>query len=282
MKTISYGKYKTIFPEGLGDLSEKQLLQLASVFTENHNLMDAKVKLAYLWVKNVFDYNEARIKDTLERMRRTDIPEQKEVLSERLEDCYYHRMHLAELANWITEPQTCDKWIVSRLKIRSRIFWVKEFMGPSLRFGNIQFWEWCRAEQYFSNYIETGDRTSFNKFCACIYHPAQGSIRPAFEDAMVNENYKYFDRLKPNEVFAIRLNYIAVKNWLRLLFAHLFTNREDKDTTDKEDMADLLLRHADLQKVHYKIVEKDPLLVALKQLNMRAKDAKEKEANTHD
>ena len=283
MKTISYGKHKTQFPENLGDLTQLQLLQLAQVFTGNKNLVDAKVDLAYRWAPKVYKYNEERIKDTVERFNRTDIAAQKEILAERLEDCHYNRLHLSECANWITTPQVCDKWIIPQLSLKKWYTIRFEFMGPSLRFGNVQFWEWCRAEGYFSDYVQTDNRDSFNKFCACIYHPRIKGVRIPFEDSLVEDNHKLFSNLTPTQVFAIRLNYIAVKNWLRQVHPHLFKERTEEDgPEERQDMADLLLRHADMQKVHYKTIEKDPLLVSLKQLNNRAKDLKEKEEQKHD
>jgi hypothetical protein len=277
MKTLSYGKHIAMFPERMSELDEKQILQLAECFTGNKSLVDAKVWLARLWAPKVFAFNEARIKDTLERISRTDQSSQKEILMERLEDCDMNRYFLSELCNWITEPQTCDRWILSSMNFRKFILWDVTFSGPSLRFGNVQFWEWCRTEEYFTQYIETGSRTAFNKFCACLYHPLKNGKRLPFSDEMVNANHNYFNQLTARDVFAIRLNYIAVKNWIRQVHKHLFKRREEVENADQEDMADLLLRHAEAQKVHYKVVEKDPLLVALKQMNNRAKDAKEAE-----
>jgi hypothetical protein len=279
MKTLSYGKHSTNFPERLSELNESQLLELAECFTGNKSLIDAKVSLTRQWAPKVFAFNEARIKDTLERIARTDQSSQKEILMERLEDCDLNRYFLSELCNWITEPQSCDRWILPAMTFRKFFFFNVTFLGPSIRFGNVQFWEWCRAEEYFSQYVENSDRTAFNKFCACLYHPVKNGKRLPFTDEMVSDNYRYFEQLTPRDVFAIRLNYIAVKNWIRQVHEHLFKRREEVDNSDQEDMADLLLRHAEAQKVHYKLVEKDPLLVALKQMNNRAKDAKEREEN---
>ncbi|MFA6261095.1 MAG: hypothetical protein WC760_06485 [Bacteroidia bacterium] len=282
MKTINIGKIKGYFPETMGELTEKQLIELAECYTGNLTLIDAKVLLARKWAASLFKFNEKLIEDILTRIRNTDISSQKEMLIEKLQSCDHNRYYLSELASWITEPMKCDRFIISRIKLRRKWgLYSRTFVSPSVKMGNVQFWEWCKAEMYFMDYTQNDNREAFNKFCACLYHPALlNGARGEFKENVIEHNAKYFARLNSVQVMAIRLNYIAVKGWMAAAFPHVFNGRKSDADIGTIDMVELLYRSAEKQRLDRDLIAKKSLLAELYGLNLAAKDFKEQEANS--
>lgn len=281
MKKVEIGNKKAFAPEKLSELSEWQLMLMSQAFCYGKKVMDAKVMMAYHILKPVWNINEARIKETTRTFSQAS-KEEREQLHERLESLRYNRMHMTDCFNWITEEQISDKWLIPTLTLR-RWFFTKTFKGPTLRFGNITFWQWCQAEFNFFKFNKTGQRVFFNRFCACIFMPSYAGFASKFDDKLIAKNANWFNSLTPVQITAIKLNYVAIKAWLALNHPHVFKRSIGDDTpVETIDMAELLLRAAKSQNQDEVAIARKPLLVELKKLEIAAKDYAEAKQKSED
>ncbi len=272
MNKLELGKTKAIAPSRLGELSESQLMDLATAFTYNYNFIDTKVFLASKWLKKMWFENERMIREVLKEMRVAN-KSQLVVLREILQDYRHHRVVMIDLFDWVKEPQTTDKWLITELTFaKFYIFNIRKFRGPSLRMGNITFWQWCQAEMNFFRFQKTQDRKFFNQFCACLYMPVKNDMAARFSDDMIEKHAAYFAKLTPVQVSAIRLNYVAIKSWLHANHRHVFVKSDSNEEVENLDMSELLLRTAKDQHQDESVIANKPLLVELKKLELAAKD----------
>jgi len=280
MISVEILKKRALAPEKFSELTEAQLYLLAYCSTYGKTVMDTQVYLASQILGKVWQLNEKLIQQTIIDFRSAT---QKEQLHEKLESLRNNRFFMSQCFAWVSDEQTTDRWLIPSLTLR-RWFWVKHFKGPSFRFANIAFWQWCQAEFFFFKYIKTGKRDFFNKFCACIYMPTIGGFAAKYDDALIDRNAKYFDKLTPVQVNAIRINYIAVKSWIALNHPNVFQRREhsDEQAIETIDMAELLLRAAKAQHLDEDVVAKKPLLTELKKLELNAQDYKDAKQKMED
>lgn len=272
MKTVELLKKKAFAPEKLSELTESQILLLSRAFTYGEKVMDAKIMMASVILKPVWQLNEKQIRNTLKSFRLASSSE-REMLYEKLDSLRNNRAHMAACFDWITSEQITDKWLLPNITIY-KWFWPRKFKGPQFRMANIQFWQWCQAEFYFFKFNKTGQRQFFNKFCACLYMPHIAGRTAQFDDQLIEKNAHLFNKLTPVQLTAIKLNYIAIKSWIALNHKHVFGRAETTDIKEIEtiDMGELLLRAAKSQNMDEALVAKKPLLVELKKLEIAGKD----------
>lgn len=274
MNTVEFGKYTVEMPSRFDELTEQQLYDFASARLQNLKLMDAQVILSAIWGGDVFKLNEKLIADTTKKLSRSN---NKEELTEYLESLHFNRMHLANLCSWITQEHVCKKWIIEKIDFGTMGL-SKVFLGPTHLFANIEFWEWCRIEQYWTEFQKSGSVSFRNRFLAALYHPEKDGERQAFEDAEVENYLHWFNYITPIQLEAISMNYVAIKAWLALQHPHVFKKRTADDgdkPTAQTNMREMLLRAAMEQHLDEEIVAKKPLLIELGKMEIKGKDAAE-------
>lgn len=267
-------------PSSIKDCSANDLIAIGHVFASGFNRYQARVYLASKMADKLYRYNES-LSSTLKILARKSRQSKLDVsTSRRLEDLLFetnsNRHYLAMLTNWFDEDHLTDRWIIGNLTLRKNLLLRIRVVGPSFRFGNVEFWEWCKAETYFARYCQSGKRSDFNLFAACLFRKQTGKngLREPFnDDSKVIQNHaKWFNRLEEEQVLAIRINYIAIKRWLATVFPNVFKGNSANEEGTETDFTELLLRAARAQSMDEVVVGKKPLLIELKKLELSARD----------
>lgn len=286
MKHLKIHKFNANVPESLAELNPVQLKALGMVYSMQMNRAQARVWLASVWCNRVWLYNQKMIKGyaRLIRISRKKKLEFSHIyrLEQLKEECELNTHEMAKLCEWYeTAEHFTDRWIMETITARKWLIFPYTVHGPTFRFGNIKFWEWCKAETFFARYQKSQDPQDYYKFLACFYHPSVSGKRIPFDDAYEQELDKYAKKLSsisPDIIFATTLNYVAFKRWLKDKYPHVFDSsemRSDDEEEVKQDYAELLLRAARAQHLDEDIVKNKALLVELKKLDIAAKDYKQ-------
>lgn len=302
MKSIAIGKRGAMVPQKFSELNQSGLIDLASVYIANLHPNEARLFLASKWISSIYKVNQKGLeycekqvsKAVKHKFGKANVQRIMSQLLSRseadIEDFTWlpqpvtqywieHHQNLATLSKlcaWYNDEHISDTWIMNELRLYRYVIWKTNFVGPGNRLRNMQFWQYCKAERYFTAYEETNNIADLLRFFACLYTPSGAS----WDETKIERHALYFTTLEDNERIAIMLNWVAIKKWLARSFPYVFKQKEGQESPGKADFGELLIRTSERQHADTDVIAKKPLLLELKKLDIANRDYEEfKEKN---
>lgn len=276
MKTVEFGQFTYNAPEKFAELNYTQLIAIAEAVASKKTLADGKIYIASKWFPEAYKQVDKYLLADKKSGMKGDVAAVNKFL-ETTEDLHA----LAQLCNWVNSDKkhTTHTWLIPDLTIGG-----VTYFGPTDKFANIDFWEYCKADTYFSRYQSSGNNNEFAKFLACFYRVANpnkkeveetGNKRIRFNDNHILKNANPFRQIDPVLRVAITLNYVALKQWLMGVFPEVFRGRtsksDDNGNSTNQDVGRmygrLLLNIAKRRHQDEEVIARKPLLLVLEDQN---------------
>lgn len=220
MHTIEVNKFangrRNVFtysaPSAWNELSQEDLLIIASAASENISTLQAEIFIALQLFK---------IKRKQFRLLTSE-----------------HRAAIVELVRWIETERVIDKNIIPHFRHR----W-KKYHGPNVEYDNITGNEFMFAENAFIKYHQSRDPQYLDELVAILYRPHRkgeiiNDIRADCTIYSIIERGKTFKSLSLELKTAIFLNYQGWRNWLIDEYSVIFPKNASTDNEDQEEPAE--------------------------------------------
>jgi hypothetical protein len=109
------------------------------------------------------------------------------------------------------------------------------YYGPDDGFNNMKIWEWGFTDTQFIEYSKNKSDYLLHRTIAAIYRPSmndpehdrtskdfKGDIREPFNDAIVDERVKVFEKLDLETKAAIIFNFRVIRRWIEDRYPNVF------------------------------------------------------------
>lgn len=284
MKIVEFGDITYKAPTKFSELDFVQLMAIAEAVAIHKPLAEGKLYIASKWFPEAYaKINKYLIADKKRAMKGD--PESVNQYLETTKDLDA----LAQLCNWVNSNQKhiTSTWLIPDINIGG-----VTYLGPTNKFANLEFWEYCKADTHFSRYQSSGNNAEFAKFLACIYRVVNtnkneveetGNTRVRFNDKHIIKHAENFRNVDPVLRVAVTLNYIAIKHWLMGVFPEVFSTKSSKsDDNGNAKPYDvgrmygkLLLNIAKRRHQDEEVIARKPLLLVLEDQNDEMERVKE-------
>lgn len=182
-------KVSGTFPENWEDVSYKQILVVAALLKNKSN------ELAFL-------KSMAGLK--LSVLKRLD---------------NFQLFKLMESVDFISNRVPLHKFIVPKIQIKPGKLIL---YAPEPKLKGVSFGQFIFADSYFLSYQNTRNPDNLYKFIAALYLPPD----EPFSEKNINQRYQQIQKINPNILEAIVLNYQLIHEWLSLAYPLIFQKHE--------------------------------------------------------
>jgi hypothetical protein len=192
------------------------------------------------------------------------------------------KLYLFELFETYEKSKFMDKVIIDKFRFQH-----VTYLGPSDKFSNVTFGEFCFADTHFLDYINEENEEALNKFIAVLYRPERkvdvndeefnGDWRVNFTSHHTMKRAETLTAFYPPLKKAIVLNYSKIRAWLEEAYPYVFPKEEKKQKEgDKEQKKQswlpVLENMAGNDIINLEKYSNLPLHQALRYLNNRIRD----------
>lgn len=184
-------KIEGSFPSTFGELKPLQLVAIAA-------LINGKISESH-FLHHMTGIREYRIK--------------------KLED--YYRYKLMILFEPFMNVEPYDRFIIPHINDA-----FGRIVSPKPRLHGMTFAQFIFAESYFENYQADKKEVDLHKFIASLYLVQNRS----FNEEDIIANAMLLNKVKPEILEAVVINYILIKEWLSLAYPMIFESSREDDT----------------------------------------------------
>lgn len=192
-------KAESKVPQNWGDVSQKQLLAIASLYKS------AISDIAFL----------------------KSMSGLKKRILNKLSDFEHYK--LMEIFEFIGDQKPYHEFIIRKLSVSHH----PVLYAPSPKLKGVSFGQFIFADTYFANYQQSNDETDLNKFIASLYL----GKNEKFEERLIQERFDSIGRVEPTIRQAIVLNYQLIHEWLALAYPLIFQKREEMIFDDSREQS---------------------------------------------
>lgn len=136
----------------------------------------------------------------------------------RLDD--YHRYQLLQLFEPFTSVTPYDSFIIQNIKTQGKLL-----VSPKPKLVGMTIGQFMFVESYFSNYQDDKNPSDLYKFIAALYLPEYKS----FDENQITSGILVAEKIKPEILDAIVINYVLVKEWLAMAYPLVFQSDIETD-----------------------------------------------------
>ena len=199
------GKAESKVPQNWGELNQKQLVAVASLFNS------ASSDIAFL--------------QSMSGLKKS--------ILNKLSD--YERHKLMEIFEFVGDQKPYHEFVIRRLELRwlwslSLSKWSKPgviLFAPQPKLKGVTFGQFIFADTYFGNYQQSQNETDLNKFIASLYL----GMNEKFEERLIQERFLCIGKLDLNIRQSVALNFQLIHEWLALAYPLIFQKREELTST---------------------------------------------------
>jgi hypothetical protein len=134
----------------------------------------------------------------------------------KLED--YHRYRLIILFEPFMNIQPYDRFIIPHINDA-----FGRIVSPKPRLHGMTFAQFIFVESYFENYQADKNEVDLHKFIASLYLVQNRT----FHEEEIIANAMSLQKVKPEILEAVVINYVLIKEWLALAYPMIFENASD-------------------------------------------------------
>lgn len=187
-------KIKGLFPSAFSELNTKQFIAIARLLNQS-----------------VSDTDFLKIMTGIRKFR-----------INKLDD--YYRYQLMLLFEPFTVVTPYNVFIIPHIDASNT-----RFFSPNKKLARMTFAQFIYAESYFVSYQTDKNPTDLHKFVASLYLP----IREKFDENLVLQSALTFEKVKPEILQAIVINYVLIKEWLSAVYPMVFQKDEEQDDNEQ-------------------------------------------------
>lgn len=132
----------------------------------------------------------------------------------------YYRYQLMLLFEPFTSVTPYDSFIIPYIKTQGKLL-----VSPKPKLVGMTIGQFIFVESYFSNYQENKNPLDLFKFVASLYLPEHRT----FDENEITSGILVAEKIKPEILDAIVINYVLVKEWLAIAYPLVFQRDIDTD-----------------------------------------------------
>lgn len=132
----------------------------------------------------------------------------------------YYRYQLMLLFEPFTSVTPYDSFIIPYIKTQGKLL-----VSPKPKLAGMTIGQFIFVESYFSNYQEDKNPSDLYKFIASLYLPEYKS----FDENQITSGILVVEKIKPEILDAIVINYVLVKEWLAIAYPLVFQRDTETD-----------------------------------------------------
>lgn len=136
----------------------------------------------------------------------------------RLDD--YHWYQLMQLFEPFTAVTPHNAFIIPNIKTPGKLL-----VSPKPKLAGMTIGQFIFVESYFSNYQEDKNPLDLYKFVASLYLPEHRT----FDENQITSGILVAEKIKPEILDAIVINYVLVKEWLAIAYPLVFQRDTETD-----------------------------------------------------
>jgi hypothetical protein len=178
------GKAESKVPQNWGELNQKQLIAVASLFNSA-----------------ISDINFLQSMSGL-----------KKSILHKLSD--YERHKLMEIFEFVGDQKPYHEFIIRKLSVSH----CPMLLAPCPKLKGVTFGQFIFADTYFGNYQQSQNETDLNKFIASLYL----CMNEKFEERLIQERFLCIGKLDLNIRQSVALNFQLIHEWLALAYPLIF------------------------------------------------------------
>lgn len=140
-------------------------------------------------------------------------------------------LDLFKIADFITRPD--PDFHVKKLKIKTKLFY-RNYFSPDFQMKDSTFYEFIKADTYFSRHIITGSESQLDLMIAVLYRPVEmwSRKKKKFDDNNVEDKAKRISSISPALKAAIFFDYSICRTEIIKSCPNLFPAPLNKKSDD--------------------------------------------------